>query len=72
MNRPDQPPTSDKSTSEQRQRSFSEAIDQANRVIERSQAEIARSQALGQSVADTIREIAHIIEDENDASRTAV
>ena len=67
MNRPDQPPASDKSTSEQRQRSFSEALDQANRVIERSQAEIARSQALGQSVADTIREIAQLVEDENDA-----
>jgi hypothetical protein len=51
---------------------FSEAIDLANRVIERSQAEIARSQASGQSVADTIREISQIVEDENDASRTAV
>ncbi len=72
MNRSDQPNTSNESTSEQRQRSFSEAIDLANRVIERSQVEIARSQALGQSVADTIREIAQLVEDENDASRTAV
>ncbi len=72
MNRSDQPNTSNESTSEQRQRSFSEGIDLANRVIERSQAEIAGSQALGQSVADTIREIARIVEDENDASRTAV
>ena len=72
MNRSDQPNTSNESISKQRQRSFSEAIDLANRVIERSQAEIARSQALSQSVADTIREIAQIVEDENDASRTAV
>jgi bacillopeptidase F (M6 metalloprotease family) len=72
MNRSDQPNTSNESISKQRQRSFSEAIDLANRVIERSQAEIARSRASGQSVADTIREISQIVEDENDASRTAV
>jgi hypothetical protein len=72
MNRSDQPNTSNESISKQRQRSFSEAIDLANRVIERLQAEIARSQASGQSVADTIREISQIVEDENDASRTAV
>ncbi len=51
---------------------FSEAIDLVNRVIERLQAEIARSRASGQSVADTIREISQTVEDENDASRTAV
>jgi hypothetical protein len=66
---PDQPDRPD-SKSEQGRSSLNETIDQANRAIEGSRAEIARSQALGQSVADLNRELERISEDENNASRT--
>jgi len=39
------------SKSEQSRRSFDETIDQANRAIQRTRAEIARSRALSQSEA---------------------
>jgi hypothetical protein len=66
---PDQPDRPD-SKSEQGRSSLNETIDQANRAIEGSRAEIARSQALGQSVADLNRELERISEEENNASRT--
>jgi hypothetical protein len=65
---PDQPDPFD-SKSEQSHRSLHETIDQANRAIEGSRAEIARSQALGQSVADLTRELERSSEEENGASR---
>ena len=65
---PDQPDPPD-SKSEQGQSSLNETIDQANRAIEGSRAEIARSQALGQSVADLNRELERISEEENNGSR---
>jgi ABC-type transporter Mla subunit MlaD len=57
------------SKSEQGQRSLNQTIDQANRAIEGSRAEIARSHALGQSVADLTRKLERISDDENDASQ---
>jgi hypothetical protein len=66
---PDQPDPPD-SKSEQGRNALNETIDQANRAIEGSRAEIARSQALGQSVADLNRELERISEEENNASRT--
>jgi hypothetical protein len=67
MNRSDRPDSSDKKP-EQSQPSLSETIDRANRAIEGSRSEIARSQALGQSVADLNRKLERISEDENGAS----
>jgi hypothetical protein len=59
MNRPHQPDTPG-DRPEQSQRSLDEIVDRANRAIEGSRAEITRSQALGQSVADLTREIGRI------------
>ena len=68
MNSSDRPnPPADKP--EQSQPSLSETIDRANRVIEGSRAEIARSQALGRSVVDLNRELERLREDETDVSR---
>jgi hypothetical protein len=53
---------------EQGWRSLQETVDQANRAIEGSRAEIARSRALSQSEADLAREIDRI-EEENGASQ---
>jgi hypothetical protein len=65
---PNQPDPSG-SKSEQGQRLLGETIDQANRAIEGSRAEIARSHALGQSVADLTRKLERISDDGDDASR---
>ncbi len=67
MNHPDPPDPPDRNSG-QSQRSVGETIDQANRAIEESRAEIARSQALRQSVADLARELARISEEENTSS----
>ena len=61
MSHSDQP-DSPNSNSEQSQRSLGETVDQANRAIEESRAEIARSQALRQSVADLAHELARMSE----------
>jgi hypothetical protein len=68
MNRPDRPDSSVKKP-EQSQPSLSETIDRANRAIEESRSEIARSQALGQTVVDLNRELERISEEEIAASR---
>ena len=67
MNRPDPPDSLDEKP-EQSQPSLSETIDRANRAIEGSRASIARSQALGRSVADLNREIKQVRKEESDAS----
>jgi hypothetical protein len=67
MNRSDRPdPPADKP--EQSQGSIGDTIDRANQVIAGARAEIARSQALGQSLADLTRDIERVSGDENDAS----
>ena len=63
MNRPDEPDPPE-SRSARAQRSLGETIDQANRAIEESRAEIARSKALGESVADLARELDRISQEE--------
>ncbi len=67
MNHPDPPDPPDRNSG-QSQRSVGETIDQANRAIEESRAEIARSQALGQSVADLARELDRISQEEKTPS----
>ena len=67
MSHSDQPDSPD-SNSEQSQRSLGETVDQANRAIEESRAEIARSQALRQSVADLARELDRISQEETTPS----
>jgi hypothetical protein len=67
MRQSDQPETRD-SKSRQNQNSLSETISQATQAVEQSRAQIARSQALGKSVAD----LAHVfdkIAQEQDTSR---
>ncbi len=68
MSHPDQPDTSD-SKSDQDQPSFDDTIERANRAIDELRAEIARSQVVGQSIADLTRELGQAIEEENDDSR---
>ncbi|KLK90776.1 hypothetical protein AA309_24040 [Microvirga vignae] len=62
MNRPDQPSSPDNKP-EQSQPSLDDTIARANRVIEKSRAEIARSRALSQSEADLSREIQDLSEE---------
>ena len=63
------PPVFPDKKPEQSQPSLRETIDRANWAIEGSRASIARSQALGQSVADLNREIERVRKEEDDASR---
>ncbi|WP_262270434.1 hypothetical protein [Microvirga yunnanensis] len=62
--RPDSPPDEP----EQGQRSLSETVERANRAIEGSRAEIARSKALGQSVADLNGDIERAREKDSNTS----
>jgi hypothetical protein len=64
MSNSDQP-----NKSEQNRRSFQDTLDRAEKVITDSRAAIARSQALGQFVADLDREIKQVRNEEDDASR---
>ena len=64
MNEHDRP-DSLKNKSEQHHPSLGETIDRANRAIEESRAEIARSRALSHSEADLSREIRNL-NDEHD------
>jgi len=57
------------STSEGSPGSLSQLIDQSNHAIERSRAEIARSQALSQAEADLARAIDQISKEETESSR---
>ena len=67
MSQSDQPETRD-SKFGQSQNSLSETINQATQAVEQSRAQIARSQAIGKSVADLARAFDEITQ-EQDASR---
>ena len=64
MSRPDHPLDGP----EQGRRSLSETIERAHRAIAGSRAEIARSKALGQCVADLNRDIDRAHEEDQNAS----
>jgi hypothetical protein len=66
MHQSDQPATQD-SKSGHSPNSLSETIHQATQAVEQSRAQIARSQALGRSVADLVRALDDIAQ-EQDAS----
>lgn len=64
-----QPPHSNSSTSQsdQDRRSFQTTMDEANRAIAETQAQIARSRALGQAEADLARTIDRMSQVPNDS-----
>jgi DNA-binding GntR family transcriptional regulator len=65
---PNDQPARSSSKSDQSQRSLTEAMDRAHRVIESARAEVARSRALSQSETDPACEIDRI-SGESDAVR---
>ena len=67
MGHPDQPDFSG-GTLEPSQGSLTKTIDRAKRAIAAARAQIARSQALGQSLVDLTRELERASPDESDAT----